>query len=132
MKGIKKRRHLTRMPLAVIVTGLMFFAAGCVSPEPQGFSAEAPIVLHTAAQGLVGAMREDVVILAERTLGDTALTTTLVRNVAEEIKDAVVSIYVKSNTTYRLKLVPFSPFGGVPLQVPGLGLGSGFFIHPSG
>ena len=132
MREIKKLQVLTRMPLAAILIVLMFFGSGCVSPEPQASPAEAQVVLYTAARDLVGVKTQDIVISAEHTLEDNALTTSLVRHVADEIKAAVVSIYVKSNTPYRLRLIPFSPLGGIPVKLPGLALGSGFFIHPSG
>jgi len=132
MKEIKKLQILTRMPLAVILTVLVFLGTGCVSPEPQASPAGAAVVLHAAARDLVGVKTQDIVISAERTLEDNALTTSLIRDVADEIKAAVVSIYVKSNTPYRLRLIPFSPLGGIPVKLPGLALGSGFFIHPSG
>lgn len=105
---------------------------GCVSPEHRSSQTLAPVMLYPAADALLGGEAGDVFTEAQRTVLDAALTTTLIRKVAEEAKDAVVSIYVRTSTTYRLTLLPFSPFGGIPVDLPGIGLGSGFFIHPSG
>ncbi len=66
------------------------------------------------------------------TTEDKPVTTRLIRNVVEESQAAVVSIYVKTRTPYRLRVLPLSPFRGLRVRVPGIGLGSGFFVHPSG
>jgi hypothetical protein len=116
--------------LAVALIQLMILVSGCMSPEETGSQTDAPTILYPAARDLLEATPEDVIVRAERAAGYSTLTTTLIRKVAEEARDAVVSIYVKSQTPYRLKMLPFSPFGGIPVRVPGLGLGSGFF-HPS-
>jgi S1-C subfamily serine protease len=44
----------------------------------------------------------------------------------------VVSIYVKTTEPYRLRFLPFRIGSGFAIDMPGEGLGSGFFIHPSG
>lgn len=128
---VLNKRPLTRK-LAVTLIQLVIFVSGCMSPEETGAQADAPAILYPAARDLLEATPEDVIVRAERATGDSALTTTLIRKVAEEARDVVLRIYVKSQTPYRLKMLPFSPFGGIPVRVPGLGLGSGFFIHPSG
>jgi S1-C subfamily serine protease len=134
MKEIGKTEIYRCMVWMAIAMVLACWGSGCVSPETQGDSALAgqPVVLHAAARDLAGVKTQDIVISAGRTLDDTTLTTTLIREVADDIKAAVVSIYVKTNTPYRLRLIPLSPFGGIPVKLPGLGLGSGFFVHPSG
>jgi len=111
---------------------LTVLGAGCLSPEDAGFRAEAPVLLRPGARDLRGTEPEDLAVYAGQTVGDEALTTTLMREVAEASKSAVVSIYVKTKTRYRLKMLPFGPFGGVPVSIPGIGLGSGFFVHPAG
>ncbi|MHC4647215.1 MAG: S1C family serine protease [Planctomycetota bacterium] len=130
------RTRIRRSRISVLIVFLVLVAvvcAGCVSPEEQqGFRADAPTFLRPAARKLSGARLEDVAIESQRTAADVPLTTGLVRQVAEKSRDAVVSIYVKTKTAYRLRLLPFSPFGGIRMSVPGIGLGSGFFIHPSG
>ena len=111
---------------------LTILGAGCLSPEDTGFRAEAPVLLRPGARELRGVGREDLAVYAGKTVGDEVLTTTLVREVSQASKNAVVSIYVKAKARYRLKMLPFGPFGGIPVSVPGIGLGSGFFIHPEG
>lgn len=120
------------LKLALILVQLMILGSGCISPEQKASQTGVEIILHPAASDLLETTTEDIVVRAERTIGDSTLTTTSIRKIAEEAKDTVVSVYVKSNTPYRLKILPFSPFGGIPVEVPGFSLGSGFFIHPSG
>jgi len=132
MKGIKKLQIVTRLPLAAILTVLAFFGTGCVSPERTGSQADARTILYAAAEDLRAVALRDVVIVTDGAIDDRPLTTNLVRKTADEAKDAVVSIYVKSNTPYRFHILPFNPLGGIPVTLPGFGLGSGFFIHPSG
>ncbi len=119
-------------PALVMLFQLMILGSGCVSPEHRESQAEAQTVLHPAARDLLGVRTRDIVGRAEGAIDDTPLTTKLIRKVADQAKDAVVSLYVKSNTPYRLHILPFNPLGGIPVKVPGLALGSGFFIHPSG
>jgi serine protease Do len=90
------------------------------------------VVRYAGALSLLRSDSQDIVVRAEKTNVEKPLTTGMIRQVAEQAKGAVVSIFVKSNTPYRLNLIPFSPFGGIPVKVPGVGLGSGFFIHPKG
>ncbi|MHC4624653.1 MAG: S1C family serine protease [Planctomycetota bacterium] len=119
--------------LAAFLALVAMVVAGCVSPEErEGFRADAPTLLRPAARKLSGGRADDVVVEADETVADMSLTTGLVRQVAEKSRDAVVSIFVKTKTPYRLRLLPFSPFKGIRMTVPGIGLGSGFFIHPSG
>jgi len=123
-------RRLT--PALMMLVQLMILGSGCVSPEHRESQANARTVLHPAARDLLGVRTRDIVVRADGAIDDRPLTTRLVRKVADQAKDAVVSIYVKSNTSYRLHILPFNPLGGIPVKVPGFGLGSGFFIHPSG
>lgn len=132
MKELNMPKIPAHVLYAVILIALLFWGAGCVSPEPQGSPAGQPVVLHAAARDLGTLRAQDIVVSADNTLNDRPLTTSLIREVADNIKATVVSIYVRSNTPYRLSLIPFSPIGGIPVKVPGLGLGSGFFVHPSG
>ena len=132
MKGIKKLQIFRRMSLEVILTVLVLFGTGCVSEERAGSQADAQTILYPAAEDLRGVGLQDVAVLTDGMIDDRPLTTNLIRKVADEARDAVVSIYVKSNKPYRLHILPFNPLGGIPVTVPGFGLGSGFFIHPSG
>jgi S1-C subfamily serine protease len=139
MDGKKKSSLGRRIPrcktsaLAAFLVLVSIALTGCVSPEEQaGFRADAPTMLRPAARTLRGVRFEDLVVESKLTVADVAVTTGMVRQVAEDSRDAVVSIFVKTKTPYRLKLLPFGPLGGIRMQVPGIGLGSGFFIHPSG
>jgi serine protease Do len=126
-------RGKRRIALAlVLLFQLLVVVTGCVSPEREGSQADAQIILHPAASDLRGVAQRDVVVVTGGVIEDRPLTTNLVRKTADDAKDAVVSIYVKSNTPYRLHILPFNPLGGIPVTLPGYGLGSGFFIHPSG
>lgn len=116
----------------MLIVLLLAAYTGCVSRERNGFDPDGAILLHAGARELRGVKSEDVMITSNNTVADIAFSTQLVRKVAEKSKEAVVSIYVKTQTPYRWNVIPFSPFGGIPLKVPGIGLGSGFFIHPSG
>ena len=119
-------------PALVMLAQLMILGSGCVSPEHRESQPDAQTVLHPAARDLRGVRTRDIVVRAAGAIDDKPLTTNLIRKVADQAKDAVVSIYVKSNTPYRLHILPFNPLGGIPVKIPGLALGSGFFIHPSG
>jgi S1-C subfamily serine protease len=126
-------RPLGTGPLGAFLVLVSIAVVGCVSPEEQaGFRADAPTLLRPAARALRGVQLEDLAVESEQTVADVPITTGLVRQVAEDSRDAVVSIFVKTKTPYRLRLLPFSPFKGIRMTVPGIGLGSGFFIHPSG
>ncbi|MHC4665209.1 MAG: S1C family serine protease [Planctomycetota bacterium] len=126
-------RPLGTGPLAAFLALVAMVVTGCVSPEQrEGFRADAPTLLRPAARTLRGVQFENLAVESKQTVEDVPITTGLVRQVAEDSRDAVVSIFVKTKTPYRLRLLPFSPFKGIRMTVPGIGLGSGFFIHPSG
>ncbi|MHC4120319.1 MAG: S1C family serine protease [Planctomycetota bacterium] len=123
----------THAPIPALLLALFsVVCTGCVSEEVESFDPDAPILLRPPAQRLRGSKLEDLVVKSAETVADKPVTTQLVRKVAQEAADAVVSIYVKTKTPYRLRVLPFSPFKGFRMKVPGVGLGSGFFIHPSG
>lgn len=130
---LTERAGCTEMSTPVVFLVLLaVMCTGCVSAEVESFDADAPILLQPAAKKLRGIKQRDLVLLSKETVEDKPVTTQLVRHVAQKSADAVVSIYVKTRTPYRLKILPFSPFGGIRMKVPGMGLGSGFVIHPSG
>ena len=92
-----------------------------------------PAISHKEADDLKGVSSEDLVVEAEKTLLDVVFRTSLIRQVAEKSREAVVSVYAQTQTPYRIHLLPIPVIGaGLPVRVPGTGLGSGFFIHPSG
>lgn len=131
--SMTKPRGCTRVIIpAIFLVLIVVMCTGCISEEARDFRPDAPMLLRPAAQKLLGTQPQDLVIESKKTVADTPLTTQLVRRVAQKSGDAVVSIYVKTKTPYRLKVLPFSPFRGIRINVPGIGLGSGFFIHPSG
>jgi len=92
-----------------------------------------PAISHEEADVLKGVASGDLVVEAEHTLLDVVFRTGIMREVAEKSREAVVSVYAQTQTPYRIHLLPIPVIGpGLPVRVPGTGLGSGFFIHPSG
>ncbi len=103
----------------------------CVSLDEPVIPPDAPTLLRPQARELLGAKSEDMVVETKNAVAKLTFHTQLIRQVAEKSKRAVVSIYAKTMTPYRVRLIP--KIGkGVRVRVPGAGLGSGFFIHPSG
>ncbi len=118
--------------LGPILLGLAMAMSACVSvqPAPRDVAATEPIILHASAQKLRGGKLDNLLITTGKTVGDVPLTTKTLRDVAQESRRAVVSIYVKTSTPHKVKLLPLLP--ALTVNLPGQGLGSGFFIHPSG
>jgi len=120
-----------------IFTLILLFSAvstlsGCVYLEVQTPGSEQAL-FHPSASDLKGAQADAVVVEAKETLNQKPMHTQLIRQVAEKSRQAVVSVYAQTKTPYRITLLPIPlPGMGVPVRVPGVGLGSGFFIHPSG
>jgi len=72
-------------------------------------------------------------VKTETTVTDIPLRARTIQKVAAAVDPAVVSIYVKTETPVKVRLLPIKlRFTGIPAKLPGVGLGSGFFIHPSG
>ncbi len=112
---------------------LSLLVAGCVSRERTPGLVDRTVLLRLAAADLRGAAPEAITVQARETVTDMPLSTRLVRQVAERSKHAVVSIYVQTETPYRIRLQPIRIAGtGLPVKLPGKGLGSGFFVHSSG
>ena len=115
---------------ACLVPALLL-AAGCsIQPAPRVVSPHEPIQLYADAAALKGKQPQSLVVTGGDAPTDVPLTTAVVRNLAQESKQAVVSIYVKTSTPHKVRLLPLLP--GFTVNLPGEGLGSGFFIHPSG
>jgi S1-C subfamily serine protease len=112
---------------------LLLLSTGCVTFEDTRtyYSPEGKILLYPEAKELGEAQPGDLFIITKNTVEDIPLTSRMIRKVAETSSEAVVSIYVKTQTSARVSLLPI-PGWGIPVEVPGSGLGSGFFIHPSG
>ena len=116
----------------MVTTALsIFLLSGCVSMEERGFQADGPVLLREEARALAGASPTDLFSVAGQTVVDQPLSSQLIRRTAGKTGNAVVSIYAQTQTPYRVRIIPFIG-RGFQIQVPGVGLGSGFFIHPSG
>ncbi len=103
-----------------------------IRPEtPREIAPDTPIALGPGASDLVGKPLDAICAVAEVTVSDMPLSTGLIRRVAEEEGDAVVSIYTKTETPYTIKLLPGRNTGR-RFTVPGEALGSGFLIHEDG
>ena len=124
---------MCKVKLLFLGLGLLFicFVCGCVTMEEKGVPNEGPVLLRTDAGTLANGAPGDLFVLAEKTVSDQPLTSQIIRRTAQKTGDAVVSIYAQTATPYRIRIIPFIG-RGFQVQVPGIGLGSGFFIHPSG
>ncbi len=128
-----RARQYIRSVFAVLAILMLHLAAGCISPEKEKFDANGPILLAPPARALLNAKMKDVLVKADKTVFDAPLRTRTMQNVATTAKQSVLSIYVQTETPYRLRLLPHRiPGTGLSVTVPGAGLGSGFFVHPSG
>lgn len=122
---------MNKLLVMIFAVLAVFTIWGCATLEEPGFLVEGPTLLRPAARELLGAKSEDLLVETKNTVADMPFHTQLIRQVAEKSKRAVVSIYVQTKTPYRIRLIP--KIGkGIRVSVPGAGLGSGFFIHPSG
>ncbi len=115
----------------VFIVTVAFSFVSCVSLEEPTIPIDAPTLLSPPARELLGVRSENLVVESNNTVANVPFHTQLIRQVAETSKPAVVSIYAKTKTSYRVRLIPVIG-KGVHVKVPGAGLGSGFFIHPSG
>ena len=107
--------------------------SGCVSIIEERIPPDAPVRLYPAATGLKDANPVDLYIESQITVPDIPLQSRTIQRVASVADSAVVSIYVRTETPVKVRLIPIKlPFTGLPAKLPGIGLGSGFFIHPSG
>jgi S1-C subfamily serine protease len=122
------------MPRLFCLLSTALLAPGCITPDDlEEVPPDTPITLHRAASELLGRHTEAVLVETENTLADFPLEAQRIRNVSRRASEAVVSVFVKTSTAARLRLLPFRiPGTGFRVSIPGEGLGSGFFIHPSG
>jgi len=135
--SMKLARHLAlpgSLSLSVsssLALGLSLAVVGCsVTPAPRSVVSNEPVVLYASAKVLRGGQPGDILVSTDNAVGNVPLTTKTLRDVAQRSKRAVVSIYVKTSSPHRVKLLPLLP--AFTINLPGQGLGSGFFIHPSG
>jgi len=130
LKGKKYFSHLIAILGLAIILSLVF---GCASIQEQKATYANQTLLRPEAKELLGVASDHLLMKATDTVPDIPLRSTTIRHLAEKTKKAVVSIYVKTNTPYRVKLFPFIiPGSGILVKLPGIGLGSGFIIHSSG
>jgi len=129
----KRHRNIKTIFTFIFSLTIIITTSGCVYIDVDtGPGNELPL-FHEEASALSGVPAEDLVIETEDTLPDVVFRTSLIRKVAEKSSKAVVSVYAQTKTPYRVHLLPIPVIGaGLPVRVPGTGLGSGFFIHPSG
>ncbi len=107
--------------------------SGRISLDEKDVPPEAPVRLYPPAKELSGLKASDLYIESPLTVSDVPLRSRTIQRVAEKADPAVVSIYVRTETPVKVRLLPIKlPFTGIPAKLPGIGLGSGFFIHPSG
>lgn len=121
-------KHFT--PLLLLSATLL---SGCVSMVEERTLPDTPVRLYPAAVGLKGAKSAKLYLESQTTVSDMPLRSRTIQRVAGVADPAVVSIYVRTETPVKVRLIPIKlPFTGLPAKLPGIGLGSGFFIHPSG
>ena len=112
---------------------MVIIVSGCIYIDVDTGRGYEPAISNEEADVLKGVSSGDLVVEAEHTLQDIVFKTSLIRKVAQKSREAVVSVYAQTQTPYRVHLLPIPVIGpGLPVRVPGTGLGSGFFIHPSG
>ena len=120
----------------ILLSGALFavnLLSGCMSVTEREVLPETPIQLYPAAAKLKGANPASLSLRGQHTVADMPLRSQTIRQVAASVDSAVVSIYVKTATPVKVRLIPIKlKFTGIPASLPGVGLGSGFFIHPSG
>jgi serine protease Do len=118
------------LALSLLAAALL---SGCVSLNEEKVKPDTPVQLHPAAKALKGGKPAGLYVESRETVSDVPLRSRSFQRVAEVADPAVVSIYVKTETPVKVRLIPIKlPFTGIPASLPGIGLGSGFFIHPSG
>jgi S1-C subfamily serine protease len=111
----------------------LILLAGCVSMNEEKITPEAPVKLYPAGKLLKGLDPTLLYVESQLTIPDVPLQSRTIQRVAELAGPAVVSIYVRTETPVKVRLLPVKlPFTGIPAKLPGIGLGSGFFIHPDG
>ena len=127
------RLRPARSANALLSAALVVLAsAACVTVEPQGPVTDEPVYLRPGARELRGKPRSALVRTAKTTGANQAIDAGTVRRLAKKSISAVVSLYVQTATPVRVRLLPLPFLPGMRVRLPGIGLGSGFFIHPDG
>ncbi len=104
----------------------------CVTLDQPRVAIDAPVMLRAAAAELRGVPRSQVLTAAVETVRTEPMDTRFYRRLATKTGPAVVSLFVKTATPVRVHLLPIPFLPGIPARLPGVALGSGFFIHSSG
>ena len=85
-------------PMLVPMVSLCLAAAGCISLERRDeFAPDAPTYIRPAGRALAGSRREEILLVAKKTVATGTFDVQLVRRVAERARPAVVSLYVKDS-----------------------------------
>jgi S1-C subfamily serine protease len=130
---LKNQIFLIKKTAAAAGLFFLLILFGCVTLEPPATLIDTPALLRPEAKVLIGADSGDLLVEAKETIARIPLYSDTIRQIADKTKMSVVSIYVKTRTPYRVRLLPIRiPGTGIRVLLPGVGLGSGFFIHSSG
>lgn len=123
--------HRLIVLVALLVSAL---APGCVTLDKEEVIApDAPVEFYRGARKLKGAPLASIANKAAKTRASGRMDVRAVEKVAASARPAVLSIYFKTKQAARVRLLPFSiPGLGIPVSLPGAGLGSGFIIHEDG
>ncbi|MDG1049433.1 MAG: trypsin-like peptidase domain-containing protein [Planctomycetota bacterium] len=123
--------HRLIVLVALLVSAL---ASGCVTLDKEEVIApDAPVEFYRGARKLKGAPLASIANKAAKTRASGRMDVRAVEKVAASARPAVLSIYFKTKQAARVRLLPFSiPGLGIPVSLPGAGLGSGFIIHEDG
>lgn len=120
------------LPLLLCVAASSLFS-GCVSLNEEKIESSTPVQLFPQSAVLKGGKAPDLYVDSSITVPDLPLRSRTIQRVAGMADPAVASIYVKTATPVKVRLIPINlPFTGIPANLPGIGLGSGFFVHPGG
>ena len=124
---------IKKSTLCLFIIAAILSSHACVRMETQKLPESGEPYLRPPAQDLRDKNMNSVVVKADSTVEKIALHTNLMREVSEKSRQTVVSVYAQTSTPYTVSLLPIAiPGMGFKVDVPGQGLGSGFFIHPSG
>lgn len=120
------------MKYILILFATVIFS-GCVSEVATMHEPSAPLSLYPRARALKGKPASALYISSNNTINEFLLDSRYLQRLSASASEAVVSIYVATETPSKIRLIPIRfRFTGVPVKIPGIGLGSGFFVHPDG
>ncbi|MEM9383237.1 MAG: trypsin-like peptidase domain-containing protein [Planctomycetota bacterium] len=124
------RRSIARSALAGC---LALYASACISLEDEVIPPDTPISLYGGSQALRGGSLDDLRRTAEQTHPEGTMQVDAVERASRGARQAVLSLYFDAKQKASVHLLPFRVRGlGIPVSLPGKGLGSGFVVHPDG